>query len=234
MRTALLLGDEGMSRLTHARVAVFGVGGVGGYVCEALARSGVGALDLFDHDSVSVSNINRQIIALHSTVGMDKVDVMAARLRDVNPNLQITGHALFYLPETADQVDLTRYDYVVDCIDTVTAKMELITRCHAAGVPIICAMGAANKLDPTKLRVADIYKTEGDALARVIRKACRQRGVEHLKVVYSTEESRHVSVPGAQAEGTPRRDTPASAIFVPAAMGLTIASVVVRDLANVD
>ena len=233
-RTALLFGEEAMARLTGARVAVFGVGGVGGYVCEGLVRCGVGALDLFDHDSVSITNLNRQIIALHSTIGTDKVDAMARRLRDINPQVQLTCHALFYLPETADQVDLTQYDYVVDCVDTVTAKLLLITRCQAAGVPIICAMGAANKLDPTQLHVADIYHTEADPLARVIRKACRQRGIDHLKVVYSTELSRHVSVPGAQAEDAPRRDTPASAVFVPAAMGLTLASEVVRDLAQID
>lgn len=230
MRTALLLGEDAMARLQKATVAVFGIGGVGGYVCESLVRCGVGALELFDHDTVSVTNLNRQLIALHSTLGMDKVEAMANRLRDINPQVRIAGHALFYLPDTADQVDLSRYDYVVDCVDTVTAKLLLITRCRDAGVPIICAMGAANKLDPTQLHIADIYKTEADPLARVIRKACRQRGIDHLKVVYSTELSRGVSVPGEQREDAPRRDTPASAVFVPAAMGLALASEVIRDL----
>lgn len=158
---------------------------------------------------------------------------MTARLLDINPQLRVEAHPLFYLPETADQVDLAQYDYVVDCVDTVTAKLLLITRCHEAKVPIICAMGAANKLDPTQLHVADIYATQADPLARVIRKACRQRGVDRLKVVYSTELSRGVSVPTEPAPGAARRDTPASAMFVPAAMGLTLAAEVVRDLAGV-
>ena len=170
VRTELLLGRDAIERLQQARVAVFGLGGVGGYVVEALARSGVGALDLIDHDTVSVSNLNRQIFALHSTIGRDKADVAKERVLDINPDIQVTLWKTFYLPDTADQFDLTQYDYIVDAIDTVTGKLELITRAKAAGTPILCAMGTGNKLDPTSFTVTDLSKTAGDGLARVMRK----------------------------------------------------------------
>ena len=230
-RTELLLRKDGLARLQAARVAVFGVGGVGGFVCEALVRSGVGAIDIVDNDAVSVSNINRQIIATHRTVGMPKVEAMAARLRDIHPDVQVRTHAMFYLPENADEIDLTQFDYVVDAIDTVTAKLELISRCTKLNVPIISAMGAGNKLDPTKLLITDIYKTTACPLARIMRKECRKRGVPALKVAFSTEEP----VPLEQTVSVPdrRRDIPGSAMFVPASMGLLIASQVVQEISGV-
>lgn len=231
-RSAPLFGEAGMANLRAARVAVFGVGGVGGYAAEALARSGVGHIDLFDNDEVALTNLNRQIIALHSTLGQPKAEVMAARLRDVNPQAEVTAHQLFYLPDNADSIDLTRYDYIVDAVDTVTAKMTLITRAEAAGVPLISAMGAGNKLDPTQLRVADIYQTTECRLARIIRSECRKRGVKRLKVVYSTEPPVVVAANNGETPQASRRAVPASAIFVPAAMGLTIAAEVVKDLAG--
>lgn len=229
-RTSALLGEDAMARLRKARVAVFGVGGVGGYVCEALVRSGVGALDVFDRDEVSITNLNRQIIALHSTIGQDKAEVIAARLRDINPEAVIHAHRMFYLPENADEIDLTAYDFVVDAVDTVAAKVELAVRCERLHVPLIAAMGAGNKLDPGKLQIADIYKTSVCPLARAMRTTLRKKGVKHLTVAYSTEEP----VRPAQAiDGTPglRKDTPGSTAFVPSAMGLLIASHVVRWLA---
>ena len=228
-RTAALLGAEAMQRLQQARVAVFGVGGVGGYVVEALVRSGVGTLDVFDKDDVSVTNLNRQIIALQSTVGQDKVSVIARRMRDINPAVVINECKMFYLPENADEVDLTRYDFVVDAVDTVAAKMELAIRCERLGVPLIAAMGAGNKLDPSRLQIADIYKTSVCPLARAMRTALRKKDVKHLTVAYSTEEPLRL----AQAidnEGR-RKDIPGSTAFVPSAMGLLIASHVVRQLA---
>lgn len=237
-RSALLLGETAIHTLSRARVAVFGVGGVGGHCVEALARAGVGLLDLYDDDTVSLSNLNRQIAALHSTIGLSKAQVMANRVRDINPNCQVRAIPMFYLPANADEVDLLRYDYVVDCIDTVSAKLELISRCTASAIPIISAMGTGNKLDPSSLRVSDISKTTGCPLARVMRKELRKRGIEHLKVVWSTEQPRTPLHP-AQAE-TPatdtrpgsaaRRDTPGSLPFVPAAAGILMASTVVRDL----
>lgn len=229
-RTAALLGEDAMARLRHARVAVFGVGGVGGYVCEALVRSGVGTLDVFDRDEVSITNLNRQIIALHSTIGQDKAEVIAARLRDISPEAVIHAHRMFYLPENADEIDLTAFDYVVDAVDTVAAKVELAVRCERLHVPLIAAMGAGNKLDPGKLQIADIYKTSVCPLARAMRTTLRKKGVKHLTVAYSTEEP----VRPAQAiDGNPgrRKDTPGSTAFVPSAMGLLIASHVVRTLA---
>ncbi len=229
-RTAALLGDEAMSRLRHARVAVFGVGGVGGYVCEALVRSGVGALDVFDRDDVSVTNLNRQIIALHSTVGQDKVSVIAERMRDINPEIVIREHKLFYLPENADEIDLTAFDFVVDAVDTVAAKVELAVRCERLGVPLIAAMGAGNKLDPSKLQIADLYQTSVCPLARAMRTTLRKKGVKHLTVAYSTEEP--IRPAAAIDDGSGRRkDTPGSTAFVPSAMGLLIASYVVRQIA---
>ncbi len=245
-RTAALLGDSAMARLASARVAVFGVGGVGGYVCEALVRSGIGTLDVFDKDDVSVTNLNRQIIALHSTVGMDKADVIAQRMKDINPDAVINAHRMFYLPENAEEIDLTRYDFVVDAVDTVAAKIELAVRCELLGVPLIAAMGAGNKLDPGKLMIADIYKTSVCPLARAMRTALRKKGVKRLTVAYSTEEPLQpvVAIPQPSLKGrgdrpqtvgefSPiRKDVPASAAFVPSAMGLLIASHVVRTLAG--
>ena len=238
-RTELLLGSDAMARLQRAKVAVFGVGGVGGYCVEALARSGIGSLHLYDDDTVSLSNLNRQIAALHSTVGLPKVQVMADRVRDINPACNVQAFRMFYLPENADQVDLSQYDYVIDCIDTVAAKLELAARCTALQVPIISAMGSGNKLDPSSFTVTDISKTEGCPLARVMRKELRRRGIAHLKVVCSSELPRTPLRP-AQAEppahsdtrpgSAARRDTPGSTPFVPAAAGLVLAGAVVRDL----
>lgn len=229
-RTEALLGEEAVARLARARVAVFGIGGVGGYVCEALARSGVGALDLFDHDTVSVSNINRQIIALHSTVGQPKVAVMRDRIADINPAAIVRTHEVFYTPDNADDFDLSRYDYIADCIDTVSAKIALITRARAAGVPIIASMGTGNKLDPTRLTVTDLAKTEGCPLARVMRRELRVRGITHLPVVFSPEPPRRVK---AIAGDDHRRSAPASCAFVPSAAGLIIAGRIVCDLCEV-
>ena len=227
MRTEMLLGAAGMERLARARVAVFGVGGVGGHVVEALARSGVGALDLIDADVVSVSNLNRQIVALLSTVGQYKVDVAAARVRDINPDCRVTPHRLFYGPETAGQFDFSQYDYVVDAIDTVTGKVQLIVQARAAGVPVICAMGAGNKLDPTRFEVADIHATTVCPLARVMRRECRKRGIEGVKVVYSREEP--VETPRPEAG---QKAVPGSTAFVPAVAGLILAGEVVKDLSQ--
>ena len=232
-RTRMLLGDVAMARLAAARVAVFGVGGVGGYVVEALARSGVGALELIDDDTVSLTNINRQIIALHSTVGMPKVDAARARVLDICPQTQVIAHRAFFTPETAAQFDFTQYSYVVDAIDTVSGKIELAVRAHAAGVPILSCMGAGNKLDPTAFEVTDISKTSVDPLARVMRRELRRRGIEHLTVVYSKEPARTpLPDPDVEAEKGKRRSVPASNAFVPAVAGLVAASKVIRDLAD--
>ena len=228
-RSAAMLGEDAMTRLQSARVAVFGVGGVGGYVCEALVRSGIGTLDVFDKDDVSVTNLNRQIIALRSTVGQDKVSVLAARMRDINPDVVINEHKVFYLPENADDFDLSQYDYVVDAVDTVAAKIELAVRCEQLNVPLIAAMGAGNKLDPSKLQIADVYKTSVCPLARAMRTTLRKKGVKRLTVAYSTEEPlRPVE---AIDNGGMRKDVPGSMAFVPSALGLLIASHVVRQIA---
>ena len=232
-RTRMLLGDDAMARLAAARVAVFGAGGVGGYVVEALARSGVGALELIDDDTVSLTNINRQIIALHSTVGMPKVDAARARVLDICPQTQVIAHRAFFTPETAAQFDFTQYSYVVDAIDTVSGKIELAVRAHAAGVPILSCMGAGNKLDPTAFEVTDISKTSVDPLARVMRRELRRRGIERLTVVYSKEPARTpLPDPDVEAEKGKRRSVPASNAFVPAVAGLIAASKVIRDLAD--
>ena len=228
-RSQLLLGGEAMTKLAGARVAVFGVGGVGGYTVEALARCGVGMLDLIDNDTVSISNLNRQILATHSTVGRLKVDVARERVLDINPACVVRTYPCFYLPDTADQFDFTQYDYVVDAIDTVTGKLALVLQAQEAEVPIISSMGAGNKLDPTAFRVADIYQTSVCPLARVMRTELRRRGVKHLKVVYSTEPSL-TPLPAPAEEQTSRRQTPGSTAFVPAVAGLIIAGEVVRDL----
>ena len=238
IRTRMLVGDEPLSHLAAARVAVFGVGGAGGFCVEALARAGVGTLHLYDDDTVSESNLNRQIAALHSTLGQPKAEVMARRVADINPACQVRAIRLFYLPQNADQVNLAQYDYVVDAIDTVSAKLELVTRCTALQVPIISAMGTGNKLDPTAFQVSDLSRTQGCPLARVMRKELRRRGIQHLKVVWSPEEPRSpapAATEGPAPEGdrppsSARRATPGSMPFVPAAAGLVLASAVIRDL----
>lgn len=228
-RTRMLLGDEAMARLSLSRVAVFGLGGVGGHVVEALARSGVGALDLIDSDRVALSNLNRQIIATRDTLGMLKVDAAKARVLAINPDCIVRTYPVFFLPETADQFDFTQYDYVVDAIDTVAGKLQLILAARAAGVPVISSMGAGNKLDPTAFRVADISETSVCPLARTMRRELRKRGVEHVKVVYSTEPALS---PAPADEPTGRRATPGSTAFVPAVAGLILAGEVVKDIAR--
>ena len=228
-RTELLLGAQAMERLRRARVILFGVGGVGGYAAEALARGGVGALDLVDDDRVSLTNLNRQIVALHSTLGQYKVDAARDRLLDINPDMTVNAYRVFYGPETADSFDLTRYDYVIDAVDTVAAKLELAVRAQAAGTPIISCMGAGNKLDPTAFEVGDISKTSVCPLARVMRRELKKRGAAHLKVVWSREPP---LTPGESGEKTGRRQVPGSVSFVPPAAGLALAGAVIRDLAG--
>jgi tRNA A37 threonylcarbamoyladenosine dehydratase len=229
-RTALLLGTQAVTALAQKRVAVFGVGGVGGYVVEALARSGIGALDLIDSDTIAPSNLNRQIIATVQTIGMRKVDAAKQRVLSINPQAQVRVYPIFYLPETADLFDFSQYDYVVDAVDTVTAKLSLVLRAQQSGTPILCAMGAGNKLDPTRFEAADIYQTSVCPLARVMRGLCRKNGVQQLKVVYSKEPpaTPHTLAPRESADA--RRCTPGSVAFVPAAMGLVLAANVIEDL----
>ena len=233
-RTRLLLGQEAIEKLHHSRVAVFGIGGVGGYVVEALARSGVGALDLIDKDTVSLSNLNRQIIATHSTIGQYKVDVAAARVLDINPDIRVRTSKAFFLPDTADQFDFRQFDYVVDAIDTVTGKLALIVRAKEAKVPLISSMGTGNKLDPTRFEVADLAKTTMCPLARIMRKECHKRGIDHVKVVYSKEEALVPMDDDGNPAGTSgdpgRRATPGSTAFVPSVAGLIIAGEVIKDL----
>ena len=246
-RTELLLGKQGMERLYNARVAVFGIGGVGGYTVEALARSGVGTLDLIDDDKVCLTNLNRQIIATRSTVGRYKVDVAAERIRDINPDCTVNVYKTFYTPETAEQFDFTQYDYIVDAIDTVTGKLELVERAAKAGTPIISCMGAGNKIHADKLEVTDIYKTSGCPLARVMRYELRKRRIRKLKVVYSKEPAMTpiddmaiscrqncICPPGTARKCTQRRQVPGSTSFVPAAAGLIAAGEVVKDLTGVE
>ncbi len=226
-RTALLLGDDAVERLSQARVAVFGVGGVGGFATEALARSGIGALDLIDGDVVSLSNLNRQIIALHSTVGKAKTEVMAQRIRDIDPDIRLTLHTCFFTPENAGDFDFTQYDYIIDAVDMVTAKIQLAVQAQAAGVPIISSMGAGNKLDPSAFEVSDLYKTSVCPLARVMRRELKARGIRKMKVVYSKEEPRKVDGPTENG-----RHIPGSIAFVPSAAGLVLAGEVIRELAG--
>ena len=245
IRTALIFGEDGMQRLQNARVAVFGVGGVGGHLVQALARAGVGHITVIDDDVVSVSNINRQAVAMDSTVGRPKVEVIAEQVRDINPACEVVPLRMFYTPESAETLDLAQFDAIADCIDTVKAKVTLVCRAKEAGVYAISAMGAGNKLDPTRFRVADIYNTSGCPLARVMRTALRKRGVKHLKVVYSDEiptrpiedmsiscRSHCICPPGAKHKCTERRDIPGSTAFVPSVAGLIIAGEVVKDLAK--
>lgn len=242
-RTQLLLGEENMNRLSEAKVAIFGIGGVGGYVAEALARSGVGSFVLVDDDKVCLTNINRQIIATRKTVGQYKVDVMKERILDINPKAEIEVRKCFYLPENAHEFDFSTYSYVVDAVDTVTAKIEIIMRAQAAGIPVMSSMGAGNKLDPTKFQVADIYKTSMCPLARVMRQELKKRRVKKLKVVYSTEKPTRpiedmsiscrtncICPPGAAHKCTERRDIPGSIAFVPSVAGLILAGEVIKDL----
>ena len=242
-RTELLLGKEAMEKLKNAKVAVFGIGGVGGYVCEALVRSGVGAFDLIDDDKVCLTNINRQIIATRKTVGKYKVDVMQERMQEINPDVKVQVHKCFFLPENAAEFPFSEYDYVVDAVDTVTAKLELIMKAKEAGVPIISSMGAGNKLDASQFKVADIYQTRVCPLAKVMRRELKKRGVEKLKVVYSEEmptrpvedmaiscRTNCICPPGAKHKCTERRDIPGSVAFVPSVVGLIIAGEVVKDL----
>ena len=242
-RAQLLLCKEAMEALATSRVAIFGIGGVGSFAAEAIARAGVGAIDVFDDDKVCLTNINRQLVALHSTIGQKKVDVMRARILDINPRCVVTAHALFYNADTADGVDLSVYDYIVDAIDTVSCKLLLIERATAANVPIVSCMGAGNKLDPTRLEVADITKTSVCPLARVMRKELKARGIAHLKVVYSREEAIKpeedtaiscktgcVCPPGTQRKCTARRAVPGSVSFVPPVAGYILAGEVVKDI----
>jgi tRNA A37 threonylcarbamoyladenosine dehydratase len=227
-RTRLLLGEEGMEKLKNARVAVFGLGGVGGYVVEALARSGVGALDLIDHDTVSVTNINRQLLALHSTIGLSKAEAAKRRVLDINPEARVVAHEKFYGPDTAAEFDFTEYDYIVDAIDTVTAKLALIDRAKAVGTPILCCLGTGNKLDPTRFQITDISKTSGCPLARVVRKELRARNIFRHKVLFSPEEPlTHIEL---EAPPPGRRSIPASVSWVPSVAGLMIAGHIVLDL----
>lgn len=233
MRSEMLLGENGIEKLKNATVAVFGVGGVGGYVVEALARTGVGHFVIVDKDVVSESNINRQIIALNSTVGRFKVDVMKERILDINPNAVVDARKCFYLPENANEFDFSLYDYVVDAVDTVTAKLTIIGRAKEAGVPIISSMGAGNKTDPTKFQVADIFKTSMCPLAKVMRYECKKRGIKKLKVVFSTEEPKQpveTSLTANMENDPGRRTTPGSVAFVPSVAGLILASEVIKDL----
>jgi len=227
VRTALVFGDEGMKRLTKARVAVFGVGGVGGHCVQALARAGIGAIDVFDDDVVSITNINRQAVAMTSTIGRPKVEVIRDQILDIHPEAVVACHQMFYTPENADSVDLSVYDYIVDAIDTVKAKLELICRAKALNVPVISAMGAGNKLDPTRFEVEDLAKTSVCPLCRVMRAQLKKRGITHHKVVYSREEP--VRVVADESNG---RHAPGSVSFVPPVMGLILAGEVIKDLAN--
>lgn len=242
-RTQLLFGADAMGKLAASRVAVFGIGGVGGYTVEALARSGVGAIDLIDDDRVCLTNINRQIVATRKTVGKHKVDVMEERILDINPGCKVRAYKCFYLPETKDQFNFSEYDYVIDAVDTVTAKISLIMQANEAGIKVISCMGAGNKLDPTAFEVSDIYKTSICPLARVMRRELKKRGVKKLKVVYSKEKALRpledmsiscrtncICPPGAERKCTDRRDIPGSVAFVPSVAGFILAGEVIKDL----
>lgn len=240
IRSRMLLGDEAIDHLSQAKVAVFGLGGVGGHCTEALARAGVGQFHLFDDDRITLSNLNRQLVALHSTIGQYKVEVMKARILDINPQAIVETNTLFYTFREEDKVDIAQFDYVIDCIDTVSAKLNLAARCHTHGVPIISAMGSANKRDPSGFYVTDINKTEGCPLARIMRKELRKRGIKKLKVVFSKEEAQtpfpapeNMEAPAGEGQRQGKighKKTPGSLPFVPATVGLLLASAVVEDL----
>lgn len=244
-RTQLLLGESAMQELANKRVAVFGIGGVGGYACEALVRSGIGAFDLIDDDKVCLTNLNRQIIATRKTVGKYKTEVMKERMLEINPNVDVRIHNCFFLPENADKFPFDEYDYIIDAVDTVTAKISIIMKANELGIPVISSMGAGNKLDPTAFMVADIYKTRVCPLAKVMRRELKKRGIKKLKVVYSQEKptrpiedmsiscrSHCICPPGAAHKCTERRDIPGSTAFVPSVVGLIIAGEVIKDLAH--
>lgn len=244
-RTQLLLGESAMQELANKRVAVFGIGGVGGYACEALVRSGIGAFDLIDDDKVCLTNLNRQIIATRKTVGKYKTEVMKERMLEINPNVDVRIHNCFFLPENADKFPFDEYDYIIDAVDTVTAKISIIMKANELGIPVISSMGAGNKLDPTAFRVADIYKTRVCPLAKVMRRELKKRGIKKLKVVYSQEKptrpiedmsiscrSHCICPPDAAHKCTERRDIPGSTAFVPSVVGLIIAGEVIKDLAH--
>ena len=235
-RSELLIGKEGLKKLAGARVLIFGLGGVGSYVAEGLARAGIGSFVLVDNDTVSLTNRNRQLPALASTTGRSKAAVVAERIRDINPRALVETKEIFYLPEQGAQFfeEQGDFSYVVDAIDTITAKIDLACRCEALGLPLIASMGTGNKLDPTRFEVADIYKTSVDPLARVMRKKLREKGVKGLKVVYSKEQPLEVRQPGENPDGTPRRAVPGSVSFVPSVAGLIIAGEVVRDLLGIE
>lgn len=230
-RTEMLLGSEAVHKLKQCRIAVFGIGGVGGYTVEALARSGVGTLDLIDNDTVSITNINRQIIALHSTVGMNKTDAAKKRLLDINPNIKINTYNTFFTPENSGEFNFSQYDYIVDAIDTVSGKIELAVQADKANVPIISSMGAGNKLDPTRFEVSDIYKTSVCPLARVMRRELKKRNIRKLKVVYSKEEALSPKCESDEDSGM-KRQTPASIAYVPSVVGLIIAGEVINDITS--
>lgn len=245
-RTQLLLGESAMQELANKRVAVFGIGGVGGYACEALVRSGIGAFDLIDDDKVCLTNLNRQIIATRKTVGKYKTEVMKERMLEINPNVDVRIHNCFFLPENADKFPFNEYDYIIDAVDTVTAKISIIMKANELGIPVISSMGAGNKLDPTAFMVADIYKTRVCPLAKVMRRELKKRGVKKLKVVYSEEQPTRpiedmsiscrtncICPPGAEHKCTERRDIPGSVAFVPSVVGLIIAGEVIKDIAGV-
>jgi tRNA A37 threonylcarbamoyladenosine dehydratase len=246
-RTQLLLGESAMQELANKRVAVFGIGGVGGYACEALVRSGIGAFDLIDDDKVCLTNLNRQIIATRKTVGKYKTEVMKERMLEINPNVDVRIHNCFFLPENADEFPFDEYDYIIDAVDTVTAKISIIMKANELGIPVISSMGAGNKLDPTAFRVADIYKTRVCPLAKVMRRELKKRGVKKLKVVYSEEQPTRpiedmsiscrtncICPPGAEHKCTERRDIPGSVAFVPSVVGLIIAGEVIKDITGVN
>lgn len=232
LRTAMLLGEAAVEKLQNARVAVFGIGGVGGYTVEALARAGIGSIDVIDSDTVSRSNINRQILATHSTVGIPKVEAARKRILDINPDCLVRTHEVFYTSETAGQFDFTDYDYIVDAIDTVTGKLALVERAIAAGTPVICCMGTGNKLDASAFQVADISKTTMCPLARIMRKELGKRGIKHLKVVYSQEEALTPTGWEEEAAALGKRQIPGSVSFVPGAAGLILAGEVIKDIAG--
>lgn len=246
-RTQLLLGESAMQELANKRVAVFGIGGVGGYACEALVRSGIGAFDLIDDDKVCLTNLNRQIIATRKTVGRYKTEVMKERMLEINPNVDVRIHNCFFLPENADKFPFNEYDYIIDAVDTVTAKISIVMKAQELGIPVISSMGAGNKLDPTAFMVADIYKTRVCPLAKVMRRELKKRGVKKLKVVYSEEQPTRpiedmsiscrtncICPPGAEHKCTERRDIPGSVAFVPSVVGLIIAGEVIKDIAGVN
>ena len=244
-RTQLLLGESAMQELANKRVAVFGIGGVGGYACEALVRSGIGAFDLIDDDKVCLTNLNRQIIATRKTVGKYKTEVMKERMLEINPNVDVRIHNCFFLPENADEFPFDEYDYIIDAVDTVTAKISIIMKANELGIPVISSMGAGNKLNPAEFEVADIYKTSVCPLAKVMRRELKKRNVKHLKVVYSKEKpvrpiedmgiscrTNCICPPGAAHKCTERRDIPGSTAFVPSVVGLIIASEVIKDITH--